>query len=94
MTSAYLAISIFKKSIIPIDQLKIFLTYVNQKALKEYLNISKIYTIKKKLCTKKFIDLIFNGNKSINVNVDNELSVDEVNKTLNDYSKWCKIKCR
>ena len=74
MTSAYLAISILKKSIIPIDQLKIFLTYINQKALKKYLFIIK------------FIDLIINGNKSINVNVDIELSVDEVNKTLNDNS--------
>ena len=49
MTSAYLAISILKKSIIPIDQLKIFLTYINQKALKKYLNISKIYTVQKKI---------------------------------------------
>ena len=56
-----------------------FLTYVNQKALKEYLNISSIYTGKKNLCRKDLIDLIINGNKSINVNTDNELSIYEVN---------------
>ena len=48
MTTAYLAISILKQSKIPVDQLKIFLTYVNQKALKEYLNITGIYRGKKK----------------------------------------------
>ena len=37
MTSAYLAISILKTSKIPKDQLKIFLSYLNQKALDEYL---------------------------------------------------------
>ena len=47
MTSAYLAISILKKSIIPIEQLKIFLSYVNQKALKEYLSLSNISNNKK-----------------------------------------------
>ena len=48
MTTAYLATSILKLSKIPNDQLKIFLTYVNQKALKEYLNITGIYRGKKK----------------------------------------------
>ena len=47
MTTAYLVVSILKKSNIPIDQLKLFLTYVNQKALKEYLNITGIYKGKK-----------------------------------------------
>ena len=49
MATAYLAIRILKKSKIPTDQLKIFLTYVNQKALKEYLYITNIYRGKKKL---------------------------------------------
>ena len=47
MTTACLAISILKNSKIPIDRLKIFLTYVNQKALNEYLYISNIYRVKK-----------------------------------------------
>ena len=49
MTSAYLAISILKQSIIPIEQLKIFLSYVNKKALKEYLSLSNISN-NKKIC--------------------------------------------
>ena len=84
MTTAYLAISILKLSKIPNDQLKIFLTYVNQKALKEYLNITGIYRGKKKLTTLEIIDLITNGNKSNNTNKNNELTIDEVNNILND----------
>ena len=84
MTTAYLATSILKLSKIPNDQLKIFLTYVNQKALKEYLNITSIYRGKKKLTTLEIIDLIINGNKSNNTNKNNELTIDEVNNILND----------
>ena len=84
MTTAYLATSILKLSKIPNDQLKIFLTYVNQKALKEYLNITGIYRGKKNLTTLELIDLIINGNKSNNTNKNNELTIDEVNNILND----------
>ena len=84
MTTAYLATSTLKLSKIPNDQLKIFLTYVNQKALKEYLNITGIYRGKKKLTTLEIIDLIINGNKSNNTNKNNELTIDEVNNILND----------
>ena len=84
MTTAYLATSILKLSKIPNDQLKILLTYVNQKALKEYLNITGIYRGKKKLTTLEIIDLIINGNKSNNTNKNNELTIDEVNNILND----------
>ena len=38
-----------KKSKTSINQLKIFLSYVKQKALKEYLYISNIYRVKKKI---------------------------------------------
>ena len=84
MTTAYLAISILKKSKTPPNQLNIFLIYVNQKALKEYLNISGIYRGKKKLTTLELIDLIINGNKSNNVTKNNELTIDEVNNILMD----------
>ena len=84
MTTAYLAISILKLSKLPNDQLKIFLTYVNQKALKEYLNITGIYRGKRNLTTLELIDLIINGNKSNNTNKNNELTIDEVSNTLND----------
>ena len=83
MTSAYLAISVLKQSIIPIEQLKIFLSYVNQKAWKEYLSLSNIYNNKKKLCTSDLIDLIINGNPKNNVEkINTELSIDEFNEIL------------
>ena len=84
MTTAYLAISILKKSKTPPNQLNIFLIYVNQKALKEYLNISGIYRGKKKFTSLELIDLIINGNKSNNVTKNNELTIDEVNNILMD----------
>ena len=49
MTPAYLAISILKKSNIPIDQLKRILSCVNEKVLKEYLYIPSICKGKKKI---------------------------------------------
>ena len=85
MTSAYLAMSILKQSIIPIEQLKIFLSQVNQKALKEYLSLSNICNNKKKLSTSELIDLIINGNPKNNVKKNNtELSIDEFNEILNN----------
>ena len=85
MISAYLAISVLKQSIIPIEQLKIILSYVNQKAWKEYLSLSNIYNNKKKLCTSDLIDLIINGNPKNNVKKNNtELSIDEFNEILNN----------
>ena len=83
MIGAYLAISVLKQSIIPIWQLKIILSYVNQKALKEYLSLSNIYNNKKKLCTSELIDLIINGNPKNNVEkINTELSIDEFNEIL------------
>ena len=85
MTSAYLAMSFLKQSIIPIEQLKIFLSQVNQKALKEYLSLSNICNNKKKLSTSELIDLIINGNPKNNVKKNNnELSIDEFNESLNN----------
>ena len=81
MTSANLAISILKTSKIPKDQLKIFL-YLNQKALDEYLIISRIYSEKKKLGKKESIDLIINS--EISENTNNELSLNETNRILNN----------
>lgn len=60
MTSAYFAISVLNKSKIPIDQLKIVLSFLNQKALDEYLIISGIHTDKKKLGKNESTNLIMN----------------------------------
>ena len=81
MTPAYLAISILKDSKIPLEQLKKFLSYVNQKALKEYLYISNIYKGKINLTTIELIDLLINGNKN-NKDTCNELTIDVVNNIL------------
>ena len=66
MTTAYLAIRILKKYKVPTDQLKIFLTNVNQKALKEYLYITNIYRGKKNLTNNELINLLINGDNTNN----------------------------
>ena len=60
MTSAYFAISVLNKSKIPIDQLKIVLSFLNQKALDEYLIILGIHADKKKLGKNESTNLIIN----------------------------------
>ena len=84
MTTAYLAMRILKKSKIPTDQLKIFLTYVNQKALKEYLYITNIYRGKKNLTNNELINLILNGDNTNNNDTCTELTIEEVNNILVD----------
>ena len=44
MTTAYLAISLLKQSIIPYKQLKIFLSYLPSEALLQYLSLA-VYMI-------------------------------------------------
>ena len=87
MTSEYLANSILKKCKIPKDQLKIFLSYLNQKPLDEYLIISRIYTDQKKLGKNDSIDLIINS-KNNKLNNDG-FSVSDANKILNNNLLSC-----
>ena len=84
MTTAYLVMRILKKSKIPTDQLKIFLTYVNRKALKEYLYITNIYRGKKNLTNNELINLILNGDSTNNNETCTELTIEEVNNILVD----------
>ena len=84
MTTAYLAISTLQNSKIPVDQLKIFLTCVNQRALKEYSNITGIYRGKKNLTTNELINLVINGNNANDNDKCTELTIDEVNNILVD----------
>ena len=81
MTSAYFAISVLNKSEIPIDQLKIVLSFLNQKALDEYLIISGIHTDKKKLGKNESTNLIINY--EVDKNKNNEFSINDANKILN-----------
>ena len=60
MTSPYFAISVLNKSKFPIDQLKIVLSFLNQKALDEYLIILGIHADKKKLGKNESTNLIIN----------------------------------
>ena len=48
MTSAYLAISFLKQTPLPEKQLKIFLLYLPQEPIKEYLYNADIYEGKRK----------------------------------------------
>ena len=73
-----------KKSKTSINQLKIFLSYVNQKALEEYLYIFNVYRVKKKLTPNELINLIINGNNANDNNNYKELTMDEVNNILVD----------
>ena len=73
-----------KKSKTSINQLKIFLSYVNQKALEEYLYIFNVYRVKKKLTPNELINLITNGNNANDNNNYKELTMDEVNNILVD----------
>ena len=81
MTSTYFAISVLNKSKFPIDQLKIVLSFLNQKALDEYLIISGIHTDKKKLGKNESTNLIINY--EIDKNKNNEFSINDANKILN-----------
>ena len=81
MTSAFFAISVLNKSKIPIDQLKIVLSFLNQKALDEYLIILGIHTDKKKLGKNESTNLIINY--EVDKNKNNEFSINDANKILN-----------
>ena len=60
MTS-YLAITCLKQSILPEQQLRIFLSYLPQEQLKEYLLHSKIFNSKKSHPKHQLIDMIIAG---------------------------------
>ena len=49
MTSAYLAISFLKQTPLPERQLRIFLSYLPQERLKEYLSNADIYKGKRNM---------------------------------------------
>ena len=88
MTSAYIAISLLKQSSMPGKQLKIFLSYLQQKALREYLFNADIYEGKNNLSKVELIDMIITGkNKENTYSEDNELSKKDANDLLNNFSR-------
>ena len=58
MTSAYLAISFLKQTSLPEKQLRIFLSYVPQEPLKEYLYNTNIYKGRRNMSKNDLIDMI------------------------------------
>ena len=73
MTSAYLAISFLKQTPLPEKQLRIFLSYLPQELLKEYLYNAEIYKGKRNMSKIDLIDTIISEkNKKIAYSQENE----------------------
>ena len=73
MTSAYLAISFLKQTPLPEKQLRIFLSYLPQELLKEYLCNAEIYKGKRNMSKIDLIDAIISEkNKKIAYSQENE----------------------
>ena len=58
MTSAYLAISFLKQAPLPEKQLRIFLSYIPQEPLKEYLSNANIYKGRRNMSKHDLNDMI------------------------------------
>ena len=85
MTTTYLGISLLKQSIIPPMQLKIFLSYLPNELLLEYLSLANVYNGNKPISKSVLIDLIVYDSYSaenVYTEKDNNLTIDEVNKLL------------
>ena len=84
MTSAYLAISFLKQTLLPEKQLRIFLSYLPQQPLKEYLYNVDIYKGKISMSKHDLIDMIIIGKskKTTYTQEDDDLSEGEANNLL------------
>ena len=85
MTTTYLGISLLKQSIIPPMQLKIFLSYLPNELLLEYLSLANVYNGNKPISKSVLIDLIVYDSYSVEdvyTEKDNKLTIDEINKLL------------
>ena len=84
MTSAYLAISFLKQTLLPEKQLRIFLSYLPQQPLKEYLYNVDIYKGKISMSKHDLIDMIIIGKskKTTYTQEDDDLSKEDANNLL------------
>ena len=85
MTTTYLGISLLKQSIIPPMQLKIFLSYLPNELLLEYLSLANVYNGNKPVSKSVLIDLIVYDSYSVEnmyTEKNNKLTIDEINKLL------------
>ena len=84
MTSAYLANSFLKKTPLPEKQLRIFLSYLPQEPLKEYLSNADIYKEIKNMSKKDLINMIITerSKKVIYTQEGHELTKEEARELL------------
>ena len=89
MTSAYLANSFLKKTPLPEKQLRIFLSYLPQEPLKEYLSNADIYKEIKNMSKKDLINMIKKvvykterSKKVIHTQEEDELTKEEARELL------------
>ena len=68
MTSAYLAISFLKQTPLPEKELRIFLSFLPQEPLEEYLYNADIYERKRNMPKIDVIDMIITEKNKKNVN--------------------------
>ena len=84
MTSAYLAISFLKQTALPEEQLRIFLSYLPQEPLKEYLYNAKIYKGRRNMSKNDLIDMVITekSKKIIHTQENDELTRKKANELL------------
>ena len=84
MTSAYLAISFLKQTPLPEKQLRIFLSYLPQEPLKDYLSNAGIYKGRGNMSKHDLIDMIITEKtkKVIYTRENNDLTKEEANELL------------
>ena len=84
MASAYLAISFLKQTPLPEKQLRIFLSYLPQEPLKEYLYNADIYKGRRNMSKHDLIDMIITekNKKIVYSHEDDDLSEEEANNLL------------
>ena len=91
MTSAYLAISFLKQTPLPEKQLRIFLSYLPQEPLKEYLYNANIYKRRRNMSKHDLIDMIITekSEKVIYTQESDDLIREEANELLknNNFAK-------
>ena len=91
MTSAYLAISFLKETSLPEKQLRIFLSYLPQEPLKDYLSNANIYKKRRNMSKHDLIGMIISekSKKIIYTQENDDLTKEEANELLknNNFAK-------
>ena len=84
MTSAYLAISLLKQRLLPEKQLRIFLSYLPQEPLKDYLSNANIYKGRRNMSKHDLIDMIITEKRTkiMHTQENDYLTMGEANEFL------------